>query len=216
MAQWLWYWGLKMLFCCEKSTAGVPTLMVWPKVISRVGWVWKRKGHLELEFYFYCDLTARAVNPASTLDSFQLTYYPRHLWPKRVIYVLLMDTRGGGTHYDSPIRNETSFPQAGSGPRDREGLSGTPHHEGDGPHHAVVGRQGSLGPTATHPGGVWSLGSVCWKFYGKGMWAEATSPPHLHREPQRRFSTDLHQIPALGGQVKHPQWIWQGWAIQKL
>lgn len=152
MAQWLW--GLKMLFCCEKNyTCGTPTLMVWPRVISRVGWVGKRKGCLGLEFYFHYDLITRAVSPASALDSFQLTYHPQHLWPKWVIYALLTDTGGGGSRCNPPTGNETSFPQAGSGPRDREGFSGTLHHDSDSPHCTVVNRQGSEGPVAAHLGG---------------------------------------------------------------
>lgn len=74
--------------------------------------------------------------------------------------MLLVDTGGGGTHYDPPIGNEMSFPQAGSGPRDREGVSGTLHHDSDGPHCTVAGSQGSPGPTAAHLGAVSGLGSA--------------------------------------------------------
>lgn len=136
--------------------------------------------------------------PAYVLPSASLT--------QQAIYVLLMDTGGGGTHKDSPIGNV--FPKAGCGPRDRKGLGDAPHHNGDSPHHAVVGARAHRDPLLPS----WEVFEVLdvrvkvlrWGPVGRGQEHPWFCTPHLHRQPQRGVCTDLHQSTALGGQVKYP------------
>lgn len=70
-------------------------------------------------------------NYQSSKSSLCSGFFLQHLWPKGLVYVLLIDTGGGGAHHHTPVGKQTSLPQAGSGP------SGNEHRDSDSPHCAV-------------------------------------------------------------------------------
>lgn len=196
MAQWLWYWGLKMLFCCDKSTPGIPTLTLWPSINSRVGWVWKREGHLGLEFYFDCGLIIRAASPASALDFFLSISGPRGLfmccwWILEVeahAIVLWLETRRHSHKLNlAPVALSTVTVTVPITPWGQLRLTGTRCHP---------------------PGGCWiCMLEVFWRGHAsRGHEHTCLCASHLLRQPHRRFCTDLHQSTALEAKQNILNW----------